>query len=1479
MTHWAERFKSAVFFNPWLKWLLLPLAAIAVIGTVMSQVTPLTTPQVALSASPLYAQGARAKPALMLALSVEFPTVGAQYLSPNGGSTDASYSGGTLYIGYFDSEGCYVYNDNPTEGAAATYARFDRTKDATNHTCGGDSFSGNFMNWASSSAIDILRYGLTGGDRVVDTASLTVLQRAVLPTTVGSFWNGSNFPDKQIDATTAASVMPTTMIGAYAGTIHIANCLNRIHFGNQATGSCASPGNNSVFGVSQPASGAGPVSVYSGSLPSGFGPSCAGENGTCSFTGVLQVAYGANNSWKFMSASNGTACSNGVFGDPIVGTAKACYTRPNPAGAWTPPSSPGALTTDNFFYTRVSVCATSTSGLLMDPRPDLCQRYPSGQYKPAGNLQKYSDRVRVSAFGYLNDQNNNPNQRYGGVLRAPMKYVGPTAYDNNFSLIAGTNPNQEWDSTTGVFVANPDNNTTVASGPAYNGPYLSGVTNYLNQFGRTGIFGQYKTYDPVSELFYESLRYLQGLPPTPAAYTPLAGQTTQALNDGYPVFTTWNDPNPAVSGLSDYSCVRNNIFVVGDIHTHNDASIPGNTTLSGNDFKVNPDVVGSGPYPNNLPDFNFWMRVVGGFEAANSPGVTYLDGQGGTQTTNSPANPNPITSLQNLQNQTPVTSGDGATYYIAGVAYWANTHDIRGTDWTAQPSLQRKGMRVTTYVLDVNEYGDSSNPSNHAKTQFFLAAKYGGFTDASATGNPFKNKDGSVNNNDWQSPSSPGEANTYYLSSSAQAVLNGLNNIFASVAAQAGSIAGGAISTQQLTNAVPGVIYQAKFNPAGWSGDLAAYPVTTSASGVVGVGTTPAWQASVELDAKSGATVPGGSNRQIVIGNSNAATATASDFNWGTSLPNDVQVALQTPPYAPTGAAQDPASTGQARLNYLRGDRANESPNGLLFRARTTVLGDIVNSAVVFSGAPSQDISDASYATFLASYANRKHALFVGANDGMLHAFDPDHGTVTGHTGGNELFGYIPSWLIPSLGALTSTSYVHQSYVDATPAVSEAKVGTTWASGSWKTVLVGGTGGGGPGVYALDVSDPAAFNASKVLWEFTVKDDAELGQVVGTPQILKFHTSASGSPDDYQYFAVVASGVNNYANTAFKPGTDSPATMFLLDLSKPVGTAWKLGSNYFKIEFGAAATTTANGLVNFNATVGDNGAVKAIYAGDLQGNLWKVDFTLAKNGKADWNLGTLSYYQNSNGPVPMFIAKSSTGVRQPITMQPTLAFGANHTIIVSFGTGKFLEPSDNTITGSPQQSVYALLDNGQNTLDSGVGSSAAIAGRGRLQPGAVNAANGTITVTAFNWGRPLTDADMTQRSGWYADFAANSGERQISNFSLVQGSLFFGSLIPSVNSCAAGSGNYYSVQLASGNGSFSQSNVGILGQPFVTQVGSWTQSTADTTGKIWETGTLQIILQGSSGLSAAPPQVQAARYTGRLSWRQISNYQQLRHLP
>ena len=57
---------------------------------------------------------------------------------------------------------------------------------------------------------------------------------------------------------------------------------------------------------------------------------CATEGGVCAFTGTTEVRYGANGSFVFKTLTDGTACTNEVFGDPIYGTVKECAIRSTP---------------------------------------------------------------------------------------------------------------------------------------------------------------------------------------------------------------------------------------------------------------------------------------------------------------------------------------------------------------------------------------------------------------------------------------------------------------------------------------------------------------------------------------------------------------------------------------------------------------------------------------------------------------------------------------------------------------------------------------------------------------------------------------------------------------------------------------------------------------------------------------------------------------------------------------------------------------------------------------------------------------------------------------------------------------------------------------------------------------------------------------------------------------------------------------------
>ncbi len=205
-----------------------------------------------------------------------------------------------------------------------------------------------------------------------------------------------------------------------------------------------------------------------------------------------------------------------------------------------------------------------------------CRQYSATNWKPEGLIQEYSDRMRYSAFGYLND----PSMlRDGGVLRAAQKFVGPMMPVPGAPDAASPRP--EWNPATGVFYSNPDSADAAATGVSN-----SGVINYLNKFGQLTT-NNHKDHDPVSELFYAVTRYFRNQGNVPAwtdmSSSSAANQTR--FIDGFPVITDWKDP-------IEYSCQRNFVLGIGDIYTHRDKNLPGSGTGT-TDEPTKPSQVGN----------------------------------------------------------------------------------------------------------------------------------------------------------------------------------------------------------------------------------------------------------------------------------------------------------------------------------------------------------------------------------------------------------------------------------------------------------------------------------------------------------------------------------------------------------------------------------------------------------------------------------------------------------------------------------------------------------------------------------------------------------------------------------------------------------------------------------------------------------------------------------------------------------------------
>jgi type IV pilus assembly protein PilY1 len=323
---------------------------------------------------------------------------------------------------------------------------------------------------------------------------------------------------------------------------------------------------------------------------------------------------------------------------------------------------------------------------------------------------------------------------------------------------------------------------------------------------------------------------------------------------------------------------------------------------------------------------------------------------------------------------------------------------------------------------------------------------------------------------------------------------------------------------------------------------------------------------------------------------------------------------------------------GTTLVSYLRGDKTNEPD---LFRQRDHLLGDTVNAVPVYVSKPLFQFGDAvtpNYGAFKAAQASRPATLYVGANDGMLHAFD-------GATG-KEVWAYVPTMVMANMHLLADKNYAikHAYFVDGTATVMDAYFG-----GAWHTVLVAGLNKGGKGYYALDVTDPAN---PKPLWEFCTDStictsaDPNIGFSYGNPVITKRAT-------DGKWVALLTSGYNN---------ADGQGWLYVVDL--------ETGGILDKVSTLAGTPGTPSGLAN--------NTVLSVYAGDLLGNVWKFDMTTAPPGVQRLGLAT-----------------DPGGVAQPITTRPEIT-RINTNLVLYVTTGEYLGVSD--LATTQIQTVYAFKD-------------------------------------------------------------------------------------------------------------------------------------------------------------------------------------------
>jgi type IV pilus assembly protein PilY1 len=625
------------------------------------------------------------------------------------------------------------------------------------------------------------------------------------------------------------------------------------------------------------------------------------------------------------------------------------------------------------------------------------------------------------------------------------------------------------------------------------------------------------------------------------------------------------------------------------------------------------------------------------------------------------------------------------------------------------------------------------------------------------------------------------------------------------------------------------VLIESNVDEAGSSGRLTMRAVSTE-GGDVALGAA-LWEAGAVLTGPPPRPAPQDRKIFTMVRRADASTASVP-FIWE-QLGREERAWLDL---APSGGLRD--GLGAARVGFLRGERGKEvGQRDGVFRRRAGILGDAVHSTPLFVGAPSPSVQGAGYDAFHARYKGRPEAIYLGANDGMLHAFDARDGV--------ELFAYVPNALMPALSQLGDPDYRHRPYVDAGASQAEALL-----NGRWRSVLVSGMGMGARGVFALDVSDPGAFGeGERALWEFTDQDDPQIGYVRAPASIARIRFGTSEGAAQYRHFAIVPSGVDGRAR---EPGNTDGA-LFLLALDKPATERWQRDVNYYKLATPSAVPGQPNALGPPALATAADGSARYAYAGDLQGTLWRFDFS----GKPPFASGRL------------FEARDDTGRRQPVGQAPRVVFAPGGGYLVLFGTGKSIEDGGARADDFAPQSFYAVKDSAAAPV-------ATVRGRSELARRTLSGSDAyTVAGDLFDYG------GEGARKGWYLDFANArvDGERIAASPVLASGAVFISTIVAGADPCAAPSTRTYVLDaltgfvIPAGDGSTGRLKKGNGVLPLLLELGA-VSGPRNATGGAVAARSIGIVNLQDKGAPALQ-RVEISLPAGRISWREVANWQEL----
>ena len=1302
--------------------------------------------------------------------------------SGSDGIADRTYIHQYRYYGYFDSDKCYTY--------ASSLFTPSRFVNSSTRYCnfGGvtNEWSGNFLNWATMTRLDAVRKILYGGKRVVDTNQDTVLERAFLPEDAHAF-------AKYYNGTDITSLTPFTTatggVDAETSGITICNATSPTDRTKKSQEVSADPNVHPFLKVAK-----GNFSLWG----SNEGFQCRWDNGTndnnAAETGIK--AYAASPKFDTDKIGDGNysvrvkVCVPGLMNDTNEEGCKrydSGYSKPIGllqeygekdtihfgllTGSYGKNKSGGALRKN--VGTMKDEINLTTGQFVNDASKDSILRtlnvltiygydYSNGQYNTADscpwgkssfdngectNWGNPQSEIYLESLRYLSGQDSalfavDDSSKVAGFSTATWtkpvgvnNYCAPlnvlqfnasmSSYDvdeldkatevginnlntlvNNIGIaesiagsyfvgVSGTGTGQADQLCTPKTISNlADVRGTCPDAPRLDGGYhIAGLAYGARKDGiqikglGTSVNG--KTIDNTPSVHTYAVALA---PAVPKVEIPVPGSTTKRVT----ILPACRNTNPD----PDANCAIVDFKIVTQNHTGN--------TYTGSMYVDWEDSEQGGDY-----DQDMWGLIKYTVTDANVKVETRVFAQatdhklgfgyviGGTTNDGFKVQ----SGINNFTYGSACTTAAGSQCTCRGT--WKGSCDSGEAVWRAQDFDIASANTANVKLLE---------------QPLYYAAKWGGYANDNAT------------NADILASGAP----TYYYATDPRQLADSLRNAFNSIAEREGSSSGVATNSTSLNGS--SFLYQAVFNSDNWRGSLDAFAFDSNGLLVRNLDAKNNLIPAVSTDNVQ----PSPGSRQIYTYWPASGTI---NYTWA-SLSSTQKDYFVT--------ATDPANdytNAEKRFNWSRGDATNEvTPTAAgidRLRSRGTgtsrnIYGDIVNSTPVYIADTNyryHKLSNggSSYAAYLATKAGRTTKVAVGANDGMLHVLNA-------RTLAN-IYSYVPNLVFPKLRNLSAQNYgrstnPHQYLVDGPLTVSDVYDGT-----NWRTIVVGTLGGGGRGIFALDVTSDAN---PRVLFEISDADFPELGYVLGKPIIAPLQNGRwgviFGNGDSSGRLANPTAGLSAVATQSH---------LFVVDVFDPKGKTKIIPTNAGKGLSAPAVLPDANGIA------------KAVYAGDLNGQLWKFD--LSSSAENNWKKDYLLFHAKTAGSTPK---------EQPITAAPTLGVNSSKggRIAVYFGTGKYFEEDDHKISsGNPYHSFYAITDMGAIVTRSQLAQK-------QLEFATINGKNSRRLVAST--------VDWTTKHGWFLDFGVANEERVISKSLLITDKLIFATIIPSASSCDYGGSSW-----------------------------------------------------------------------------------------